>query len=226
MIEHVTFSSRPASHGVGRGSLACPAGDQPAPAVVVLQEFWGVNEHIESIVERWAQAGFLALAPDLYRGQVATDRNRASKLMDQLDRERALADIAGAVDTLRAHPRFAGKVGVTGYCLGGAFAFAAATAIEDLGAVVPFYGLPPGADWSKVTAPIQAHFCRTDGWARPDLAEQVQRAVQAHGGQMDLFVYDAPHAFCNDTRADVYTPDAATTAWQRTLAFMQQHLGG
>ncbi len=224
MIEPITFAANPASHGMARGALAVPAGTEPCPAVVVLQEYWGVNDHIQAIAERWAAAGFLALAVDLYRGQLAHDANRASKLMNELDRERALADISGAVDCLRLHPRFAGKVGITGYCMGGAYTLAAAATIEGLSAVVPYYGLPPATDWSKVTAPIQAHFCRKDGWARPDLAEQVQKLIQAQGGSMELFIYDAPHAFCNDTRGDVYTPDAAATAWQRTLDFMRQHL--
>lgn len=224
MIESITFAAHPASHGTARGALAVPAGTEPCPAVVVLQEYWGVNDHIKAIAERWAAAGFLALAVDLYRGQLAHDASRASKLMNELDRERALADIAGAVDCLRQHPRCAGKVGITGYCMGGAYTLAAAATIEGLAAVVPYYGLPPATDWSRVTAPIQAHFCRTDGWARVDLAERVQQVIQAQGGTMELFVYDAPHAFCNDTRADVYTPDAATTAWQRTLEFMRQHL--
>lgn len=224
MIEHLTFPARPSSHGTARGALAAPPGTEACPAVVVLQEYWGLNDHIQAVAERWAGAGFLALAVDLYRGQLAHDANRASKLMNELDRERALADIAGAVDCLRQHPRFAGKVGITGYCMGGAYTFAAAAAIEGLAAVVPYYGPPPSADWSKVTAPIQAHFCRTDGWARPDVAAKVQKLIQEQGGTMELFVYDAPHAFCNDTRGEVYTPEAAATAWQRTLEFMRQHL--
>lgn len=224
MIEPLTFPASPSSHGTARGALAAPAGTEACPAVVVLQEYWGLNDHIQAVAERWAGAGFLALAVDLYRGQLAHDASRASKLMNELDRERALADITGAVDCLRQHPRFAGKVGITGYCMGGAYTFAAAAAIEGLAAVVPYYGLPPSADWSKVTAPIQAHFCRTDGWARADVAAKVQTLIQEQGGTMELFIYDAPHAFCNDTRSEVYTPEAAATAWQRTLEFMRQHL--
>ncbi|HRC57390.1 MAG: dienelactone hydrolase family protein [Myxococcales bacterium] len=225
MTKRVTFPAIPESFGVASGALAMPGGEAKAPAVVVLQEFWGLNEHIESIADRWAAAGFLALAPDLYRGQVTTDSNRASKLMDSLDRARALSDIAGAAAFLRSQPRCNGKVGVTGYCLGGAFAFAAAATLEGIDAAVPFYGIPPGVDWSKVSAPIQAHFSRTDGWARAEVAEQVQSVLQAQGCTMELFIYDAPHAFCNDTRPDVYSPDAASAAWQRAVAFMQQHLG-
>jgi carboxymethylenebutenolidase len=174
MTQPVTVQSVPATFGDTPGALALPEGDQPAPGVVVLQEFWGVNDHIRSIVDRWAAAGFVALAPSLYRGQLAGTREEASKLMGGLDRARAVADIAGAVAALRAHQRCSGKIGVTGFCMGGAYAFAAATLVPGLSAVVPFYGVPPSADWSKVTAPVQAHFSATDDWAKPELARKIQ----------------------------------------------------
>jgi carboxymethylenebutenolidase len=225
MIERVEFAAVPSNHGKASGVLAAPVGSAVVPAIVVLQEFWGLNDHIQAVAERWAKAGFLALAPDLYRGGLTADRAVASKMMADLDRERALADIAGAVTALRSHPRCTGFIGVTGYCLGGAFAFAAAAAVEGLAAVVPFYGVPPGADWSKVSAPIQAHFSATDTWAKPELAKQIQQTLQAAGQSMELFVYDAPHAFCNDTRSEVYSPEAAALAWQRSVEFMRLHLG-
>jgi carboxymethylenebutenolidase len=224
MTERVEFSAIPAAHGRGAGALALPAGDDAAPTVVVLQEFWGLNDHVRSIAERWAAEGFVALAVDLYRGVIATDAAQASKFMGALDRQRALADIAGAVTFLRAHPRCSGAIGVTGYCMGGAYAFASAASIEGLRAIVPYYGLPPTTDWTKVTAPIQAHFSATDDWAKPALAQQIQATLQAQGKAMDLFIYDAPHAFCNDTRPGVYSPEHAATAWQRSVSFMRQHL--
>lgn len=222
--ESVKIASVPSTFGETTGALALPAGDGKAPAVVVLQEYWGVNDHIKAVVQRWAAAGFVALAPDLYRGTVTTSADEAMSLLTSLDGSRAIADIAGAVELLRAHPRVSGKVGVTGYCMGGAYALASSTVIRDLGAVVPFYGLPPAADWSKVTAPIQAHFASTDDWAKPELARKIQETIQAQGGSMELFVYEAQHAFCNDTRPEVYSPENAKLAWERAVEFMRKHL--
>jgi carboxymethylenebutenolidase len=225
MSDRVTFSAVPSGHGGASGVLALPPGSDVVPGIVVLQEFWGLNAHIVSVAERWADAGFVVVAPDLYRGALTTDLEEASRFMDSLNRPRAIADIAGAVQYLRAHPRCTGKIGVVGFCLGGAFAFAAAAAgIEGLAAAVPFYGVPSSADWSMVTAPIQAHFSATDAWARPELAKQIQATLQAAGKLMEVFIYDAPHAFFNDTRP-VYSPEHAAMAWQRSLAFMHQHLG-
>jgi carboxymethylenebutenolidase len=221
--QSVAIEAVPATSGATTGALVLPEGDGPAPGIVLLQEYWGLNDHIRSVAERWAAEGFVVLAPDLYRGQLATTPQEALQYMGAMDRERALADIAGAVATLRSHPRCTGKLGLTGYCMGGAYSFAAATRISGLSAVVPFYGVPQKADWSKVEAPIQAHFASVDDWAKPELAEQIQRDVRAHGGSMELFVYEAEHAFCNDTR-EVYSPDNAQLAWARAVAFMRQNL--
>lgn len=220
----VKIPSVPSTFGETSGELAVPASDVPAPGIVVLQEFWGVNQHIVSVTERWAGEGFLALAPSLYRGEVAATREEASKMMGSLDRQQALADIAGAVAALLADPRCSGKIGITGFCLGGAYAFAAATVIEGLGAVLPFYGVPPTADWSKVTAPVQAHFSASDQWAKPEIAREIQAELAKHGVEMELFVYDSAHAFFNETRTDVYSAEDAAKAWERSVAFMRKHL--
>ncbi|MEZ4363588.1 MAG: dienelactone hydrolase family protein [Kofleriaceae bacterium] len=223
-IQRVDFPALPETFGPASGALVAPPGEERVPAVVLLQEYWGLNEHIQDLARRWAAEGFLVLAPDLYRGVLAEDATKAGELMSQLDRGRALADIAGAVAQLRAHPRCRGKVGVTGYCMGGAYALAAAARLPDLDAVIPFYGIPPQQDWSKITAPVQAHFAEHDGWAKPDAARAIQEAVRAGGGEMELFVYDAQHAFCNDTRPAVYAAEHAATAWQRSVAFFRKHL--
>lgn len=223
MIQTVKLASVPPTYGETTAALAVPEGDQPAPGVVLLQEYWGVNDHLRDVAGRWAKEGFLTLAPSLYRGAVATSAEEAMAMLRGLDRARALADIAGAVAALKADPRCSGKVGITGFCVGGAYTLAAAAAIEGLSAAVPFYGVPPSADWSKVTAPVQAHFSATDDWAKPSIAQQIQAELQQRGVEMQLFVYDAPHAFFNDTR-DVYSPKDAEVAWARTVAFMRQHL--
>ncbi len=221
MTERVTFKSKAGDET--SGALATPVGAGKAPAIVVIQEYWGLNDHVKDLCERFAGEGFVALAPDLYHGAVTKDAAEAMKLMQGLDWARAMADIAGAVDTLRAHPRSNGKVAVTGFCMGGALTFIASTAIPDLAAAVPFYGVPPGGDWSKVTCPIQAHFAATDGWAKPSIALDIQAAVQQHGGAMELNVYDAQHAFMNTTRPEVYSPEDAKLAWERAITFLKQH---
>jgi carboxymethylenebutenolidase len=120
----------------------------------------------------------------------------------------------------------ASHVGAVGFCMGGALCFSAAATIPRLGAAVPFYGIPSKAtDYSKVKAPILAHFAARDTWAKPALAEALQRELAARGQPMELHVYDADHAFMNDTRPEVHHPEAARLAWDRTTAFLREHLG-
>jgi carboxymethylenebutenolidase len=203
--------------------LALPHPDGRHGAIVVLHEWWGVNDQIRSIADRWASQGFVALVPDLYDGRVATTSADAEALMKALDFEQAMQTIAAAVASLRTHERSNGKVAISGYCMGGALAFAAATRVRELAAVAPFYGLPPAADWSKVDAPIQAHFAAHDDWATVAGAQKIESALAARGASMELHVYDAQHAFCNDRRPEVFDPDAAAQAWERTLAFVRSH---
>jgi carboxymethylenebutenolidase len=221
MTERVQFQSK--AGDTANGALAVPAGGGPAPGVVVIQEWWGLNEQIKSVAERWAAEGFLALAVDLYRGALARDATEAGQMMAALDRTRAGGDVLAAVEYLRSHPRSTGKVGVTGYCMGGAFAFGAALHFRGLAAVIPFYGLGPTGDWSQVDAPIQAHFAARDDWAKPEGAREIQKALAALGKPMELHLYDAEHAFCNDRRPEVYNPEAAALAWSRAVAFMKKH---
>jgi carboxymethylenebutenolidase len=205
--------------------LALPDGDGRHGTIVVIHEWWGVNDQIKSIADRWASQGFVAAVPDLYDGRVAATSADAEALMKALDFEQALQAIAAAVAALRTHARSNGKVAISGYCMGGALAFAAATRVRGLAAVVPFYGLPPQADWSKVDAPIQAHFATHDDWATVAGARKIESALAAHGASMELHVYDAQHGFCNDRRPEVFDPEAAALAWQRTLAFVRSHAG-
>jgi carboxymethylenebutenolidase len=210
--QRVTF---PSSAGEASGVLVTPDGGKP-PGIVILQEWWGVNEQIQTVAQRYADAGFAALIPDLYHGALAKDAEEAGRMMNALDFGKAIQEIAGAVTFLR--DRSNGKVAVTGYCLGGALAFASAVNIRGLAAVVPYYGVPPALDWSKIDAPVQAHFAEHDTWAKPADAQKIKDAVKV---PMDLFVYDAEHAFCNDRRPEVYNPDAAKQAWDRTLTFLR-----
>ena len=208
------------------GELAEPSGSGKAPSVVLIQEYWGINAHVKSLVDRLAKEGFLVVAPDLYHGKIAKDANEAGKLMTELDTLVAVKEIGAAAAYLREHPRGNGKVGVIGFCLGGALAFASATHVQGLSAVVPFYGVPPAdkVDYSKVTAPILAHFAKTDAWASVDKAEAIKKQVEAAGATMQLEVYDAGHAFMNDTRPEAYDEKSAKLAWQRTVDFLKKTL--
>jgi carboxymethylenebutenolidase len=143
--------------------------------------------------------------------------------MMKLDFGRALQEITGAIGFLKRHPRVNNKVAVTGYGMGGALSFATATQVPGLSAVVPFYGLPPGGDWSRVDAPIQAHFAQEDDWATVDGAKAVQESLARHKHVMELHVYAAKHAFCNDKRPEVYNADACALAWQRAVQFVRDH---
>lgn len=205
--------------------LAVPKGEGRHPAVVVIQEWWGVNDQIKGVCDKWAAEGFIAFAPDLYHGEHASygDADKAQKLMSGLDRTKAMADVTSAIEKVRTHPRSTGKVAITGYCMGGAYSLGAAASVKGLSACVPFYGMPPGADWSKVDAPIQMHVAEHDDWVTVDGAKKLKAAVEQHGGKLELFTYDASHAFCNERRPEVYNAAAAATAWQRALAFVKSH---
>lgn len=222
MTERVTF---PAASGEASGVWMAPDGQDRRPAVIVIHEWWGVNDQIQSIAKKWQAAGFIALVPDLYHGKVVPiDKpDQAEAAMKQLDFGRAVQELAGAAAFLKSHARCNGKVSVTGYCMGGALALAVACTVPGLASVVPFYGLPPGGDWSKVDAPILGHYAKTDEWATPAGAKQIQEALAKHHRKMEVHVYDAKHAFCNDQRPDVYDAAACAQAWQRTLAFVRDH---
>ena len=224
MTTRVTFASKTGE--AISGELAEPSGSVKAPAVVLLQEWWGVNDHIRDIAERLAREGFLVLAPDLYHGTSTKDPAEAAKLATELDTLAAVKDIAGAVAHAKEHPRSNGKVGVIGFCLGGALAFASACLVDGISAVVPFYGTPPAekVDYTKVTAPISAHFAKRDRVATVAKAEAIKKQLDERGHPMELHVYDAEHAFANDTRPAAYDAACAKLAWERSVAFFRKHL--
>jgi carboxymethylenebutenolidase len=225
MTTHVKFSSK--AGGRMGGELAEPAGAGKVGGLVVVQEWHGITDQIKGKVDRFAREGWLALAPDLYHGKVAANDEQAAKMMGELDWPRAIGEIGDAVAHLRAHARCSGKVGVLGFCMGGALALAAAYQLEGLACAVPFYGLPqiPADKFSKVKAPIQAHFAKKDDWAKASTAEQIRDTIKSGGGHMDLFVYDAGHAFMRDGDPGHYDADASTAAWPRVLDFLEKHLG-
>jgi carboxymethylenebutenolidase len=225
MITDIAFSTKGDKRA--KGISATPSGSGKAGAVVLLQEWWGINANMRGWTERLASEGFVAVTPDLYHGTIAKNAEEAGRLMNALDTLAAVEDIAGAVAYAKEHARSNGKVAVMGFCMGGALSFASACHVPGLAAVVPFYGIPPAekVDYAKVTAPIQAHFAKKDGWAKPSLAQDIQKKLETQGKSMELFVYDADHAFMNDARPEVYDAACAKLALERTLAFLRKHLG-
>ncbi|QXC61185.1 dienelactone hydrolase family protein [Aquihabitans sp. G128] len=228
MGELVDFPSN--GHGAS-GYLALPESGS-GPGLIVIQEWWGLVPHIEDLCDRFAAEGFVALAPDLFHGESTTEPDEAGKLMMALNLSRAVQDMSGAVDFLLGHDAVTGgKLGITGFCMGGGLTLVAACELPDkFGAVVPWYGLIPWPDaqpdWSKIQAPVEGHYAGKDGFFTPEAARELESTLRGVGASATLYVYDdADHAFFNDTRPEVYDPEAAATAWQRTLDFLHTRLG-
>lgn len=210
------------------GSL-CPgyranAAENCRHGVVVLQEWWGLNEQICSVADQFAAAGYQALAPDLYHGRVAQDRDEASHMMNGLDFPGAtFQDIRGAIADLRA----AGctKVAVMGFCMGGALTVASAVHLPEVDAAVCYYGIPPAdfADPAAIACPFMGHFATRDTWCTPAAAASLETALRAAGQSPEIFHYAADHAFFNKLRPEVYDAGAAELSWSRTLDFLGRH---
>jgi carboxymethylenebutenolidase len=210
------------------GYLALPPGTGPWPGVVVIQEWWGLDEHIKSIADRFAAEGFAAIAPDLYNGQVAAEPDEAKKLRMALVWDEALAVIQGAINYLVGHRQVSPpKVGVVGFCMGGGLTWHAAAKLSHVGAAAPFYGGGPemaDEEVARIKAPVLAIFGELDQGVSPQVAQQRAAQMDKAGVKHETIVYPgAEHAFFNDTRAR-YHPAAAADAWQRLLAFFKENL--
>lgn len=195
-----------------------------SPSVILIQEWWGLNEHIRSLVDRMAAAGFTTLAPDLYHGRLASTADEAGHLMNGLDFADAThQDLLGATRYLAQR---GGKVGVMGFCMGGALTVASAVHVPGLSAAVCFYGIPPAefADPAEIRIPFQGHFASQDDWCTPARVDELEVAMQRAGQSPDIHRYEAPHAFVNQTRPEVYDPACAQLAWDRTVDFLLRHL--
>jgi carboxymethylenebutenolidase len=203
------------------------AGRANAPGIVVIQEWWGLQDQIKGICDHFAAAGYHALAPDLYAGTVVPyhDSEAAGREMNSLNFLDATDQtVRGAVLELR---KTSAKVGLTGFCMGGAVTIIGACRIPELSAAVCFYGIPPEtvAKPADVKVPLQAHFANQDDWCTPAAVDAFEAALKAAGKTAEVFRYDAQHAFVNEQR-DVYDRAAAELAWDRTLKFLATHLGG
>ena len=226
----VTFQ-RPDGRDVP-GYLAEPAHADGAPAaVVVIQEWWGLNEQIRGVADRLAQAGYLALVPDLYRGRSTVEAEEAHHLMDGLDfGDAAGQDIRGAVQYLKGR---AAKVGITGFCMGGALTLLALGAAPELDAGVVWYGYPPldYVDAAKIEAPLQAHWATQDGFFPIDGVDRLEAKLRDAGVSFEFHRYLAHHAFANETAAGPrrlpqtqYDPVWSQQAWDRAFGFFGRWL--
>ena len=223
MGEKVTF---PSNGGTAEGYLAKPAGGK-GPGVVVIQEWWGLVPHIIDVADRFAAEGFTALAPDLFHGKSTKEPDEAGKLMMSLQLPLAAKDLSGAYDHLKKSDATSGKVGCVGFCMGGGLSLYLAT-IKPIDACVAFYGVIPGGqqpDYANLSGPVLGHYAEKDGWATPEVARGLEKTIRDAGGDAEVHIYPgADHAFFNDTRPEAYDAAAAKTSWDRTLAFLKQHL--
>ena len=193
----------------------------------MIQEWWGLAEQIKALADRFALAGFDALAPDLYKGVVVPyhDTERAQKEMMSLNFIDATEqNVRGAVQYLK---RNGAKVGIAGFCMGGAVAIIGAAKIPELTAAVSFYGIPPeqAVKPADVKIPLQAHFANRDDFITPKTVDDFEKALHAAGKDAEFFRYDADHAFVNEQRMVVHDRHAAELAWSRATAFLNKHLG-
>lgn len=214
-----------ANGGTTDGYLSEPGGGSGPKGVIVIQEWWGVNDHIKDVTDRFAKAGFTALAPDLYHGTVTKSPDEAGKLLMALNIGQAEKDLRGAVAQLRG---LTGKaVGTVGFCMGGALSlFAACSNGKDVGACVIYYGGHPKVqyDFDRLRAPVQGHWAEKDDFANAN-AGPIEAALKQRGRKYEFYRYPGTrHAFFNDTRPEVYDKKAAQQSWERTVAFFNAHL--
>jgi carboxymethylenebutenolidase len=221
---------RPDGQGV-MGYLAEPAQAAGAPGVVVIQEWWGLNAQIKGVADRYAAAGYVALVPDLYRGKSTVEAAEAEHLMTNLNfGDAAGQDVRGAVQYLKTR---CAKVGVSGYCMGGALTLLAAVFVPEADAGVVYYGYPPleYIDASKIKIPLMAHWAVDDAPFPIANVDKLEKMLGEAGVSFEFHRYQAMHAFANETQVGAnrlpiteYKPEAAATAWERTLYFWNKTL--
>ena len=195
-----------------------------ATAVILIHEWWGINQHIRDIAGRYADAGYNCVAPDLFRGRVAKDKEEAAALMQALAIEDGIETIRAAIDAAKKIYGF-DSFAITGYCMGGTFALRAACEIPELKAAAPFYGdIPEEKVLKNLTVPTLFIAGKRDAWINPQKVNELREAAQKYSLPVETVSYDADHAFFNDTRPEVYDSEAAKDAWQRVQEHFREHL--
>ncbi|EQD68863.1 dienelactone hydrolase family protein [mine drainage metagenome] len=211
--------------------LVKPKGSENAPAIVVIQEWWGLNDQIKSVADRLAGAGYQALVPDLYRGKLALEENEANHLMNGLDfADAASQDVRGAVQYLKSLG--IQKVGITGFCMGGALTLLSSVFVPELDAAVIWYGYPPleYVDATKISVPIMGHWATLDDVFTIGGVDALEKKLTDSSVPFEFFRYNAKHAFANeeaDSKNLAYLKHdakSAELAWIRTMEFLKKHL--
>lgn len=218
--ESLSFST---ADGDTTAYVAAPDG-KTEKAVIVIQEYWGLNDHIKDIANRYAAEGFLAIAPDLYRGRVATTVPDASRLMQELKLDDGLAAIKSSM-AKAAETYGVSHFGITGFCMGGTYALRAACELEGISAAAPFYGDIPEEDvLKKLQTPTIFISATQDAWINPEKVATLEDAAERYELPVTSVKYDADHAFFNDTRPEVYNETAARDAWALVTGFFNDKL--
>ena len=207
-----------------------PAADGARGAVIVVQEWWGLNDHIRDVARRFAREGYFAIAPDLYSRQghkVATEPNLAAELMGGLKKEDGIEDLQTTVEWLRAQKQTqSARIGITGFCMGGSYALQLPCETREISAAAPFYGeIPPDEKLKDLSCPILYVYGENDGWIQRRDVDRLAAALKKFDKRGEVKIYNGcSHGFFNDTRPDVYRPVEAKDAWDRTLKLFATNL--
>ena len=215
-----------ANGGTTRGYLSKPSAGS-GPGVVVVQEYWGLHDHIKGIADRLAAEGFVALAPDMYHGDMARDPDEAMKLLMALNIDQAAKELRGAAQALKTNGATGERVGAIGFCMGAQLALYAGTVSSDVGAVVDFYGIHPNVkpDYSKLQGPVLILVGDEDPMSGPEPSGQVEQGIKSAGKQGQMVVYPgAGHAFMRDWDPQTYKEDAAKDAWGKMLGHLRSNV--
>jgi carboxymethylenebutenolidase len=207
-----------------------PAADGARAAVIVVQEWWGLNDHIRDVARRFAREGYFAIAPDLYSRQghkVATEPNLAAELMGGLKKEDGIEDLQTTIEWLRVQKQTqTARIGIIGFCMGGSYALLLPCETREISAAAPFYGeIPPDEKLKNLSCPILYVYGENDGWIQRSDVDRLAAALKKFDKQGEVKIYPGcSHGFFNDTRPDVYRPAEAKDAWDRTLKLFATNL--
>ncbi len=213
--------------------LVVPEGTTPSAAIIVVQEWWGLNEHTKDVARRYAREDYIAIAPDMYSRlghKITTDADEAGTFMGMLAMEDGLKDLNATMSYLKTLPRVdANRIGVTGFCMGGSYALMLPCVSREIKAAVPFYGQVPNPDTplQNLACPVLYLYGEDDGWITRADVQRLAEGLKKYNKPGEIKTYpDCPHAFCNDTRKEVYKEAEAQDAWNRALAHFRTHLKG